>query len=201
MRVAGLLRQSPPSLKFRRTETGPACRPASSKLQRGEQAGQTLLEIALTLGVAVIVASAIGIITFNGLKNSQFSKNQAQATKLAQEGLEKVRAIRDRDYTACTIENQPSSCQVWSSFWDFTCSPSCTFVLTDVAGKCSDGPGGIKFCLITSREPETLNPAQFKRQIIISDEGVSQKRVKAQVFWNDASGKHTSDLVTILARY
>src|SRR5436190_1935218 len=59
--------------------------------------GQSLLEIVVTLGLGLIIITGISIVAINGLKNSQFSKNQAVATKLAQEGLERVRQIRSQN--------------------------------------------------------------------------------------------------------
>src|SRR5438105_921832 len=61
------------------------------------ESGQSLLEITLTLGIAALVISAIAITTIVGLQNSEYSQNQIQATKLAQEGLEAIRSMRDND--------------------------------------------------------------------------------------------------------
>ena len=51
------------------------------------------------IAVSVIVVGALVFAIIASLRNAQFSKNQSQATKLAQEGIEKVRSARDRGET------------------------------------------------------------------------------------------------------
>lgn len=64
------------------------------------QKGQTLIEVIVALGAAVIVITAITVVVINALSNVQFSKNQNSATQYAQEGLEIVRRLRDTNYPA-----------------------------------------------------------------------------------------------------
>lgn len=162
--------------------------------------GQSLLEIAITLGIVIVVASALAIITINGIKNSQFSKNQALATKFAQEGLESVRTIRDRDYTVCLDKGNPSSCENWSKFWGISCDPSCEVNLSFNKPSCSPTEEEIPFCLIASEKKESIE-GKFERQIQVTEAGPNQKQVKSKVSWTDASGTHASELVTILAKF
>jgi len=59
--------------------------------------GQTLVEVLLAVGVATLVRIGLtGAVTVS-LRNAQFARNQALATKYAQEGIEKVRAYRDQN--------------------------------------------------------------------------------------------------------
>lgn len=53
--------------------------------------GQTLIEVLVALGVAIVLIFAITIIVINTLNNAVFSKNQNLATQIAQEGMELVR--------------------------------------------------------------------------------------------------------------
>jgi len=62
--------------------------------------GQTLIEIILALGVAVALITGITFAVTSSLKNATFSKNQNLATQYAQQGMEIVRAIRDRSWAA-----------------------------------------------------------------------------------------------------
>jgi hypothetical protein len=78
--------------------------------------GQTLLEIAVMMGVILIVVGGLTITVINGLKNSQFSQNQIQATKLAQEGLEKVKLISENNWQVCN--NTPVALQYWDDIWN-----------------------------------------------------------------------------------
>lgn len=63
------------------------------------EGGQTLVEVLLALGIAVIIITAIISVVIIALSNASFSKNQNLANAFAQEGLEVVRAIRDRSWT------------------------------------------------------------------------------------------------------
>lgn len=64
------------------------------------QKGQTLIEAVVALMTILIIITAIAIVIVNGLYNSQFVKNQNEANKLAQEGIEIVRNIQKNDLLA-----------------------------------------------------------------------------------------------------
>jgi Tfp pilus assembly protein PilV len=61
--------------------------------------GQTLVEVLIALSIAVVVITAITMLSITSLTNSQSSKNQGQATKYAQEGMEIARKVRNSNYT------------------------------------------------------------------------------------------------------
>lgn len=65
--------------------------------------GQSLIEVLVALGIISVVITGVATIVTQSLSNTQFSKDQNTATKYAQEGLETVRSIRDRDYTAFAL--------------------------------------------------------------------------------------------------
>lgn len=58
--------------------------------------GNSLLEVLVAATVGVLVVTALTFATIFSIRNARFAQNSAQATKLAQEGLEKVRTQRDR---------------------------------------------------------------------------------------------------------
>lgn len=60
------------------------------------QEGNSLLEVLVASTVGVLVVTALTFATIFSIRNARFAQNSAQATKLAQEGLEKVRTQRDR---------------------------------------------------------------------------------------------------------
>lgn len=179
------------------------------QISKNMQKGQALLEVAISVGIAIILVAAIAITTVIGLKNSQFAKNQAQATKLAQEGIERVRSVRNRDYVVCIPG--PPAISKWSDVWSYPfgristgCTTTCTYILkNNPPDQCSQtatqSPFWIKQAISTT-ETETLL-GNFRRQILIEDTDVpSQKKVTSRVSWSDFSGDHKSELVTILSR-
>lgn len=60
------------------------------------QEGQSLIEVLVGLVTASLIIGAITVATITALNNSVFSKNQSIATQYAQQGLELVRNLRDR---------------------------------------------------------------------------------------------------------
>ncbi len=63
------------------------------------QNGSTLVESILALTFAVVIITAVVIAVTTALSNSTFTKNQNQATQLAQEGLDIARYMKTSDYT------------------------------------------------------------------------------------------------------
>jgi Tfp pilus assembly protein PilV len=180
----------------------------NNDLQILKQTGQSLMELVVGIGLVTIVAGALAIVTVNSLNNTRHSKNQVQATKLAQENLEKVRTIKNNNYGVCLQNNTGGICSTWEDIWPIqfgkiatTCTTGCTFRIVNSCN--TAGAGGMPLCL------EYINPAPASRAdlgngftgvILIEDEGPSQKRVTSRVFWSGASGESSSDLATIMTR-
>jgi len=68
--------------------------------------GQSLIETVVAMAVVVIVILALVAVTTVSVRNASFSRNQALATKYAQEAIEKVRASREQN----TWENFKINC-------------------------------------------------------------------------------------------
>ena len=60
--------------------------------------GETLIEVLIALSAAVIVITAVSVLTISSLSNTQFVRDQDQASKYAQEGIELLRGIRNSSY-------------------------------------------------------------------------------------------------------
>lgn len=67
--------------------------------------GQSLIEVLVALGTAVIVLAAIVSSVINALNNAQFAKNQNLATQYAQEGMETIRKMRDSDWNTFSAKD------------------------------------------------------------------------------------------------
>lgn len=60
------------------------------------ESGQTLIEVVVALMVTVLIIVALLAATTVAVRNSQSAQNQALSTKYAQEGMEYLRALRDK---------------------------------------------------------------------------------------------------------
>ena len=173
---------------------------------RLDKRGQTLIEVIVIITIGILVIVALVFATIAGLRNSQFAKNQVQATKLAQEGLEKVRSARDRGDPiggGFTVDGFAIDSWIDDDLWrqiSSTCSApfNCYFKFN-----------GTSFQFITAAQnipssaEDPLGDGKFQRVIILSDDSLTystQKTVTAIVRWNDFSGDHESRLTTILRR-
>ena len=181
--------------------------------------GQSLLEVAIALGIGMIIITALTIVTLEGLRNSQFSQNLTQATGYAAEGRDITTTMRDR---SSPLFYTSSSYYAWPDFFTtyISCDGTagrCDFALGIVSGgttpTCSVNSGAqlnaSNACLLyigTAGVKEYLLGNKFTRVVNIIDCSKvagdptcpSGKKVTVTVFWNDATGKHNSDLVTIL---
>lgn len=167
-----------------------------------EQTGQTLLELIVVITVIVLVVGALVFATIASLRNARFAQNQVQATKLAQEGMEQVRSLRDRDGTITTNIDFPGSSPLRyiNKFSELYSVDIAHTICNTVNG---DAPCYFRFVSGiltqgTSANYEMIDP--FKRQILIGDQTAtfgSQKTITAIVTWNDFAGSHESRLTTV----
>lgn len=158
--------------------------------------GQSLMEMIVVVAMAALVIAALVFATIVSLRNASFAKNQTQATKLAQEGLEKIRSLRDRDGPVNYIIDPTASTSTskFSDLWSisFTCGTgaNCYFYFNST--------GTLFGGTLANFEPILTD---FKRQFQIEDnDGGTQKKVTAKVLWTDFSGEHESKLTTIVRK-
>ena len=171
------------------------------------QKAQSILELVIGLGLIVVVVGAIAIVTTNSLMSTQYSKNQVLATKLAQGYLEKVRTIKNSNYFVCLETDIYPVCSTWDDIWYTNfgtitdgCTTGCTFVVESNKDNCpTNSSGATPLCLKYSAS-RSSTATGFSGQIIIEDETTNQKRVTSRIYWTDASGEHSSYLVTVLTR-
>ncbi|MBI2040332.1 hypothetical protein HYT18_04635 [Candidatus Microgenomates bacterium] len=181
--------------------------------------GQTLVELVVVVTVIVMVIVALTFATIASLRNSQFAKNQAQATKLAQEGIERVRLGRDRNQPIISAGGlgdvtswDGDSINPESSIWNYQIEGRCgdTSVTPPIFCYLNiDDQGVLHYLVASSTFPsssaESIPPSPakslFSRAVILSDDAAtfnSGKTVTVVVRWTDFSGEHESRLKTIL---
>lgn len=189
--------------------------------------GQTLLELVVVVAVSVIIVGALVFATIASLRNAQFSKNQALATKLAQEGIERVRIGRDRNICINNMtgftppvnswngESSNTGCPGPGAIWSYHISGDCDRPDLTPPALCvfNIGPSGQLTLIISGFQPTASNPlpsgaetpsgsTAFKRVILLSDKDDfgNQKEITAVVAWTDFSGYHESRITTVLRR-
>jgi Tfp pilus assembly protein PilV len=84
------------------------------KTSSDNQSGQTLLEAVVTLAVALVIIGSVVTLVNSSNRRSNISRQATQASKLAQEGMEIVRNIRD--------VNDPHAVQVGSKAGPSPCN-------------------------------------------------------------------------------
>lgn len=164
--------------------------------------GQSLLEIAVSLGLITIIITVLTITTINGLKNSQFAKNQVLASSYAQQGIELVKAMRQRD---CQIILSNSTVYRWFDntgtpklVWSTEAANEAAFAVNNSATFTANN----SLCrLQQAASAEVLEEGAFLRTTKLEriDTGVMQ--VTVIVTWNDFSGSHQAKNVSLLTNY
>jgi Tfp pilus assembly protein PilV len=140
-----------------------------------------LIEVIVSVGIAVILAIALisaGLITN---KTARFARNNTQATKLAEQYIEQVRVYRDRRGISTLLTKVNGvycidSSSADPSLWDLVTTPCPTV---------------------------TLNGIDFSRSIIIAETSPSdpthKKLVSATVTWSESGGTQSVATQTILS--
>ncbi len=155
-----------------------------------QQQGEGLIEVLITLAIAAVVIGAMATATIRGISNAQFSQTQVQATKLAQESLEKIRSIRDHNGV---VMNGTTSYTFLNLLQDATiCSGGCYVKITPSSN-------GYALTVLSGAQPQTTANADLSQIILVTTEtvnGVNDVAVVVTVQWTDSIGTHQSQLET-----
>jgi prepilin-type N-terminal cleavage/methylation domain-containing protein len=127
--------------------------------------GFTLIEVLIAFAIMGIVISSVGTITVSSLNNAQAARSKTMATKYAQEGIEAIRELRNKDYT-----------QFRSYAGDY-CLGAIPAVLNQSTSACP-----------------SPNVGEFIRTTTIQQSGcdVDVARVTVKVSWNDSKCPSTN---------
>lgn len=167
------------------------------------QKGQSLLEIAVSLGLVALIITILTITTLNGLRNSQFAKNQVLASSYAQQGIELVKIMRQRDCLIVTNQgvnykwfNTAGSIPlVWTKFnsdTTFDANNPYFFIADTSATNCQ---------LKQQAASESLENGLFSRTTKLERVSTGVIRVTVIVSWNDFSGPHETKNVSLVTNY
>lgn len=143
--------------------------------------GQSLFEVVVAIGVAALVLVAAVSLSTTSLRNTDFSKNNALATKYAQEGSEYIRQQRDTDWTSFVSNWTGGAKNLGNNFTTSTSAIDSVFSRQVSKTVCSFYNG-------------TTTSASACSSSNIVD-------VYVTVTWTDGSGSHDVNDVTTLSRW
>lgn len=88
--------------------------------------GQSLIETLLAVAVVVIIVGALVNLAVVAVKESRVAKNRAMAEKLAVEGIEAVRSIRDSSWSTIAATAEGNYALSWTgSSWSIAANATC----------------------------------------------------------------------------
>lgn len=144
--------------------------------------GQSLFEVVIAIGVAALILVAIVSLSTTSLRNATFAKNNAVATKFAQEGNEWIRQQRDVGWE--TLRANTNKVCLGTLSWSATCAIDTVFSRS------------LQFiCKIYNPATgNTSNDALCSVATNVIDSYVT-------VSWIDGQGTHKVNSVTTLTRW
>lgn len=159
--------------------------------------GQTIIEVIVVITVGILVVGALTFAVLFSLRNAKFSQNQNQATKLTQEGMEKLRRVKSRDGMVRFIYGTPPlTTNNFSELWNINMSPEC---VAEICYFTFNSSGQLIGGSDTSFEPL----GSFSRQVQFKDESATynkEKTITVVVKWTDSTGDHQSKITTFLGK-
>jgi Tfp pilus assembly protein PilV len=144
--------------------------------------GQSLFEVVVAIGVAALILVAAASLSTASVRNTNFSKNNALATKFAQEGGEWIRQQRDAGWE--NVRSNTNKVCLGTLSWSASCDIDITFsrsLMFDC--KIFDPDTGV-----------TTNDGSCGASTNIIDSYVT-------VSWTDGNGTHEVKNVTSLTRW
>lgn len=157
--------------------------------------GQSLVEVVVGLALAILVLGGLINAVVTSLRNSNFAKSQAEATKLAQQRMEWMRIKRDKEG--------------WNSF------PAISGGIAYVTGDCySINSSSLLLTKLSNCNTRaSIGTTAFAETISISSINCAvspavdycRKNVKVSVYWTDGTCQsaycHKSELISYLSRW
>lgn len=139
--------------------------------------GQSLFEVVLALSIISLIIFGVVILATASIRNSDFSRNKALATRYSQEATEWLRGQRDADWTIF-LANSDAAGKTWC------------VNLEPITGWGTQG-----ICASASFIGTTI----FKREVILTTitvNGENAVEAKVKVYWDDSQGYHEINSVT-----
>jgi len=149
------------------------------RLKNANFGGQSLVEVVVSIGVAVILAISLITTSLITQKSSRSARNNSQATKLVQQTLEQIRVFRDR--------HPPDDPAVDDKLEFLPNSPSTTCYSLDVT---SGVPENWTLVSVSCASPQsiTLDSTSFSRTIEMVNQGLTNEKrlITVTIAWAES---------------
>lgn len=162
-----------------------------------KNSGQSLIEVLVVMVAGSIMIIAVVSLVLNSLKSSQFAQNQTQATKYAQEAIDKIKDIRVRNGVVEYSCGVGCGAAKFSELWDVlpqSCTTNDCYFTFDIDTN--------NFLKLVGNRPTGDHPGgdqNLTRETTLTKLG-NEITVGVKVKWSDSSGDHESNLQTTLNR-
>lgn len=137
--------------------------------------GQSLFEVVLALSIMALIIFAVVILAAISIRNSDFSKNKAVATRYSQGATEWLRGQRDASWS--TFSGKAS---LAGRTWCFNTEPITAW--PGVEGGCSSS--------------SFISGTNFQRQVSLLIVGADTVQASVSLYWADAQGTHQVSSIT-----
>lgn len=77
-----------------------------------------MVEAIVALGIAIVIITGLVVLAIGAVRTATLTRNRSLAVQYAQEGIEALRSIRDRDYTLLPTSGGPYRVVWTGSEWD-----------------------------------------------------------------------------------
>lgn len=126
--------------------------------------GQSLFEVITALAVITIIIVSLVALASGSIRNSDFSKDKALASRYSQEATEWLRKERDTNWANFSLQ---AATPTW-------CFPSLSWTEGSI-GNCSEN---------------FISGTKFQRELYFNSVDTKTIEVEVVVFWEDSKGKH-----------
>ena len=155
-----------------------------SSLKNEFSGGQSLVEVVVSVGIAVILAISLITTSLITQKSSRSARNNSQATKLVQQTLEQIRVFRDR--------HPPDDPAVDDKLEFLPNAPTTTCYSLDATSNDPDN-WTLNSASCSTTQTITLDNTNFNRKIEMINQGLNAEKrlITITISW-DESGQTRS---------
>ena len=150
----------------------------------GRPNGQSLFETVVAVGIISLILVAVVSLATSSVRDSSFARNDALATKYAQEGVEWLREQRDASWSTF-VANTANTC-LGTLVWGAGCTITGTIFQRSISFNCLEYDSG--------PPPTTMG-------LSCSDPQVNMVDTIVEVGWTDSQGTHNVRSVSTLTKW